>query len=458
MTSSAPAVRAHRRTTLAVVLCAGLTVALTACAGEDPDKGTNGVGKLTASQIEKKALAAAGAADAVRLTGKLVSKGGTYTLNMQLSGKGGTGSVTSKQNTFALLRIGDELFLKADAGFWKDEKADDESDQAADKLGGKYVKVPEDDPTYQQLRGFTEKKTLLDGMLSLHGEINKGDRDTVGGVRTVQIMGGKGEGAHWTSPSRALRIPCGWPVAVAAGRSPSPTGASPSRWRHRPRTTPSTTAASCPGPPADGAGQRFPRRFSSSRGSAAGAVRRVVAPVGSGGAASEVSGRSVRDSPGASRTTRHSRAQRSVICSASGAFSRLPLSSPTAASHSSECGSSTLTAAVQATSLPPLSLLRTVTSAAAPASSPAGSGCSPGPSPTSTAAPSCHTCHSAREGPVPRTQIRPDFLVASSTRARASNTSAAVMPELYWVFRSDQAPPAAGPTSRDNTPRASRCA
>lgn len=194
MTSSAPAGRARRRNAFAVVLCAGLTVALTACAGEDPDKGTNGVGKLTADGIDKKARAAADAAEAVRLTGKLVSKGGTYTLNMQLSGDGGTGSVTSKQNTSELLRIGDELFLKADAGFWKDEQADEGSDQAAGKLEGMYVKVPEDDPTYQQLRGFTEKKTLLDGMLALHGKINKGGRDTVGGVRTVQIMGGKGEG------------------------------------------------------------------------------------------------------------------------------------------------------------------------------------------------------------------------------------------------------------------------
>uniref|UniRef100_A0AAU3GSQ8 Lipoprotein n=1 Tax=Streptomyces sp. NBC_01401 TaxID=2903854 RepID=A0AAU3GSQ8_9ACTN len=194
MTSSAPAVRARRRTAFAVVLCAGLTVALTACAGDDPDEGTNGVGKLTAAQIEKKTRAAADGADAVRLTGKLVSKGGTYALDMQLSSKGGTGSVTSKKNTFALLRVGDELFLKADAGFWKAEKADDKSDQAADKLGGKYVKVPEDDPTYKQLRGFTEKKTLLDGMLTLHGKVDKGDRDTIGGVRTVQILGGKGEG------------------------------------------------------------------------------------------------------------------------------------------------------------------------------------------------------------------------------------------------------------------------
>ncbi|WP_103517085.1 hypothetical protein [Streptomyces sp. SM10] len=194
MTSSALAVRAHRRNAFAVVLCAGLTVALTACAGDDPDKGTNGVGKLTAAQIDKKARAAADAADTVRLTGKLVSKGGTYSLNMRLSAKGGTGSVTSKQNTFALLRIGDELFLKADAGFWKGEEGGDGSDRAAGKLEGKYVKIPEDDPTYQQLRGFTEKKTLLDGMLALHGTVNKGERDTFGGVRTVQILGGKGEG------------------------------------------------------------------------------------------------------------------------------------------------------------------------------------------------------------------------------------------------------------------------
>ncbi|GGY77477.1 hypothetical protein [Streptomyces nitrosporeus] len=193
MTPLAPAVRARRRTALTVVLCAGLTAALTACAGEDPDAGTNGVGKLTAAQIETRTRAAADAAGAVRLTGKLVSKGGTYSLNMQLSADGGTGSVTSRENTFALLRIGDELYLKADAGFWKDG-SDDGSAQAAGKLGGKYVKVPEDDPTYRQLRGFTEKKTLLDGVLTLHGKVGKGDRGSVGGVRTVQITGGEGEG------------------------------------------------------------------------------------------------------------------------------------------------------------------------------------------------------------------------------------------------------------------------
>ncbi|WUS99076.1 hypothetical protein OHA46_21400 [Streptomyces sp. NBC_00708] len=199
MTSSAPAVRARRRTaSLALVLCAGLTAALTACGGEDPDQGTNGVGKLSAAEIEKKARTAADSADAVHLAGTLVSKGGTYKIDMRLKDKGGAGSVTSKNSTFTLLRIGDGLYLKADAGFWSHDegKADTGEDgaAAADKLEDKYVRVPEGDPTYKQLSGFTDKKVLLGGMLTLHGELTKGDRDKVAGVRTVRIMGGEGTG------------------------------------------------------------------------------------------------------------------------------------------------------------------------------------------------------------------------------------------------------------------------
>lgn len=197
MTSFAPAVRNHRRTALAVVLCGGLVATLTACAGEDPDKGTNGIGRLPAEQIDAKARAAADSADGVRLAGTLVTKGGTYVLNMKLSDKGGTGSVSSKKRSFVLLRVEDELFIKADADFWIHEeggKASRSDQEAAEKLGGKYVKVPEGDPSYGQLRGFTDKKVLLDGLLTLHGTLNKGARDTVTGHRTIQLLGGKGEG------------------------------------------------------------------------------------------------------------------------------------------------------------------------------------------------------------------------------------------------------------------------
>ncbi|MEU6883183.1 hypothetical protein [Streptomyces sp. NPDC046712] len=188
-----------RRAVLPVALCAGLAAGLTACAS-DPDEGTNGVGKLEATAIEQKAQSAADTAKAVRLAGTLVSKGGTYKLNMRLKQDGASGSVTTKNSRFELLRIGDALYLKADAGFWAhDDKATEaptESDsEAADKLDDKYVKVPEDDPSYKQLRGFTDMDLLLDGLIGLHGEVVKGDRDKIGGLRTVKVKGGEdGEG------------------------------------------------------------------------------------------------------------------------------------------------------------------------------------------------------------------------------------------------------------------------
>ncbi|MEV0776175.1 hypothetical protein [Streptomyces sp. NPDC050428] len=183
-----------------------MTVALTACGGEeDPDAGTNGVGKLSAAGIEKKAKTAAESADAVRLSGTVVTDGQTYKLNMSLKEAGGTGSVSSKDGgTFELLRVEDELFLKADADFWThaDGKGDGGSggapskadSQAAEKLDDKYVKVPEDDPAYDQLRGFTDKSVLLDGLLGLHGERGKGDRAEIGGVRTITVNGSGGAG------------------------------------------------------------------------------------------------------------------------------------------------------------------------------------------------------------------------------------------------------------------------
>ncbi|PVE09908.1 hypothetical protein [Streptomyces scopuliridis] len=188
-----------RRVALPVAFCVGLAAVLTAC-GEDPDEGTNGVGKLSATEIERKAQTAANAAGAVRLSGTLVTQGETYKLNMRLKTNGGTGTVTSKNSTFQLLRIEDTLFLKADAGFWshadgKETAKPSSSDtEAADKLQDKYVKVPEEDPSYKQLSGFTDMKVLLAGILTLHGKLNKGARDRIGGVKTIKINGSEGDG------------------------------------------------------------------------------------------------------------------------------------------------------------------------------------------------------------------------------------------------------------------------
>jgi hypothetical protein len=173
------------------VLCAVLALWLSACGGGDPDAGTNGIGKLSAKEIDTKARKAADAAHAVRVSGTLVSKGGSYELNMRLTSDGGRGSVISKASTFELLRIADALYVKAPADFWRQTDGKGGA-TAAGKLDDKYVKVPKGDPAYEQFRGFTDKEVLLDGLLGLHGSLDKGDRTKVGGVRTIQVTGGDG--------------------------------------------------------------------------------------------------------------------------------------------------------------------------------------------------------------------------------------------------------------------------
>lgn len=188
-----PPVSRARRAVVAAALSAGLAAGLVSCSeGEDPDKGTNGLGKLPAAEIENRARAAADTAESVSLSGTLVSKGGTYKLNMRLKDDGGTGSVTAGENTFELLRVADDLYLKADAGFWAPSSEADR--EAVEKLEGKYVKVPEGDPAYDQFRGFTDKDALLDGFLGMTGELSKGDRTKIGGVRTIQVSAGEGAG------------------------------------------------------------------------------------------------------------------------------------------------------------------------------------------------------------------------------------------------------------------------
>ncbi|MFD7814224.1 hypothetical protein ACFV6E_14895 [Streptomyces sp. NPDC059785] len=188
------------RSALASALCALAVTGtvLTGCSAEDPDAGTNGVGKLSAQKIQSRTRKAAESADTVRLSGNVVTNGRTYELDMRLKGDGGTGSVTSKGESFRLLRVGEHLFLKADAAFWnhQDGKDDDSGSDtaAADKLDGMYVKVPTGDPAYKRFSGFTDKDVLLDGLLTLHGDLATDGHHEQQGTRTIRITADEGEG------------------------------------------------------------------------------------------------------------------------------------------------------------------------------------------------------------------------------------------------------------------------
>ncbi|MFH8978058.1 hypothetical protein [Streptomyces sp. NPDC017890] len=184
--------RRIRRVAMMGAVCAlAVTGAgLTGCGSEDPDAGTNGVGRLPADKIHAKTRTAAESARAVRLHGSVAAGGDTYTLDMRLKPDGGTGSVAADGTTFGLLRVGEQLFLKADAGFWSGGG----DTGAAEKLADKYVKVPQSDPVYKKFSGFADKDVLLGDLLSLHGTVETDGRHEQAGVRTIRITGDEGSG------------------------------------------------------------------------------------------------------------------------------------------------------------------------------------------------------------------------------------------------------------------------
>ena len=155
------------------------------------------MGKLPAAEIQSKTRAAAESATAVRLSGTVVAGGNTYKLDMRLKSDGCSGSVTADGTNFQLLRVGEQLYLKADGEFWSHEDGKGGSGPdaaAADKLDGKYVKVPQDDPSYKRFSGFTDKDVLLEGLLTLHGELATDGHHEQSGIRTIRITGDEGSG------------------------------------------------------------------------------------------------------------------------------------------------------------------------------------------------------------------------------------------------------------------------
>ncbi|MGW7240026.1 hypothetical protein [Streptomyces sp. NPDC054804] len=189
MTAIAPGRSRTRRAALVTAMCA--LALLTACS-EDPDAGTNGVGKLAPDVIQSKTRAAATSVATVRMAGTVVTSGRTYQLDMRLNADGGTGSVTSKGSTFHLLRVGATLYLQADADFWN--HADGSDTSAAGTLDGKYVKVPQGDPSYKKFSGFTDKDLLLSGLLTLHGSLSTDGHHEQSGTPTIRIAGDGGSG------------------------------------------------------------------------------------------------------------------------------------------------------------------------------------------------------------------------------------------------------------------------
>ena len=157
-------------------------------AGASSSPSASAGGELAAlppEQILARAKTAIRSADSVRLTGGGSSGSDTFEVDMRY-GAGGKayGTVGSSGQTIELRRVGQTVYLKADAAFWQATGGA----QAAKLLGGKFLKAPLTDARVKQLADFTDKDTFVGEVLDPDGDLTKGEVKQIDGKSAIGVV------------------------------------------------------------------------------------------------------------------------------------------------------------------------------------------------------------------------------------------------------------------------------
>lgn len=139
-------------------------------------------------EILNKAKGAITAVKTVRLKGGGTSSGQTFEVDMRYGEDGAYGTVSNSGQTIELRRVGQTVYLKADAKFWSSTAGAD----AAKLLGGKFLKAPLTDPRVQQLATFTDKDGFVAQVLQADGEVTKGEAKEIRGTPAIGLKSGSG--------------------------------------------------------------------------------------------------------------------------------------------------------------------------------------------------------------------------------------------------------------------------
>lgn len=140
---------------------------------------------LPPEQILAKAKTALESADSVRLKGGGSSGSDTFEVDMRYgTGAKAYGTVSSSGQTIELRRVGQTVYLKADAAFWQATGGA----QAAKLFGGKFLKAPLTDPRVKQLADFTDKATFVGEVLDPGGDLTKGEVKQIDGRSAIGLV------------------------------------------------------------------------------------------------------------------------------------------------------------------------------------------------------------------------------------------------------------------------------
>jgi hypothetical protein len=183
-------------TLLAAVIVAGATLA--GCGSDEVHD--NGVAELSADEILEQVRTAARDAGSARVSGEFKDdEGMRIALDITYKGaEGAHGTLSAEGSTFELLRVADDVYMKADADTWSAIGGDP---AAGELLENRYVLVPPGDDSLADLAAFLNWEEFIDNALEPHGAISKGDtRDDVNGSPAVGLVSkGADGGVLWVA-------------------------------------------------------------------------------------------------------------------------------------------------------------------------------------------------------------------------------------------------------------------
>ncbi|WP_406283065.1 hypothetical protein [Embleya sp. NBC_00896] len=167
------------RMAIAVSTAALAVAGLTACGGDSEEKSNAGT---DAKVLADEALALLKGVDAYKMVGGGKSEEMTMDWDICIKGSDLTGSMKMDGSPVEMIKIGKDLFMKADAAFWAKTMGGEveeasTKDAALKLMDGKYVKTPADD-------GFGDPTDFFDG--STDGVV-KGEVVTIDGMKLIPL-------------------------------------------------------------------------------------------------------------------------------------------------------------------------------------------------------------------------------------------------------------------------------
>lgn len=175
------------RTAVAAAVIGAMMLAGTAACGGGGS--SNPLSGLTGDQIAAKAVANLKAASSVHFAGTIAESGATYTVNLNpgTTKCSGTMGVQGK-GSFALLKIGQTIWIKPDNQFWASNGA---TSAVLAVVGGKWIQSTTSDSNLTSVAQLCSPAQLANSFGSKLNDVAKGATTTIDGQSALQLKDNK---------------------------------------------------------------------------------------------------------------------------------------------------------------------------------------------------------------------------------------------------------------------------